>query len=426
MSAGVSQIEYWLGTSKDTKSADVNQGADRAVYLSYSVFMGLSILGGFFALDHLYLRSPLTFLAKFIINILFFGVWWLYDATQAVFNDKVVKVYGLGIPSLGPKGIAAGVLANDVPDKQHMRFFIYACILLFTGFLGTDSFILGQNLSGFIRIVCLISIILSPIAIGWWLVNMFKFFVDTRSVVSSNHNFFGAPDPKDNLPSSTEKFISNIPILGALLQPIQKLTGILGDFINGISEFFEQLMSDPSAVLKGPVSELAEYAGPVVDPIAQTAQAALNTVDTVSMAVDDTAIAAKSAINLGKDALDIVEKSAAGVFDIVPKVKSISESATLPAIDKAKQDILQATAATAAAAKTAKTAIQSGGGNQTILAYALMATLITVAVSGFILTYRRSKQNESKPKSEPKQHDDTPPEPGVIRKSDKKESTKTA
>jgi hypothetical protein len=46
----------------------------------------------------------------------FFGVWWIYDAAQAIFNRDIIKVYGLGVPGLGPKGIACGVLAKDEPS----------------------------------------------------------------------------------------------------------------------------------------------------------------------------------------------------------------------------------------------------------------------------------------------------------------------
>ena len=60
-----------------SNATDATGAQDSGGYLSYNVFLGLSVLGGFFALDHLYLRSPLTFLAKIIINIMFF--WRLVD-----------------------------------------------------------------------------------------------------------------------------------------------------------------------------------------------------------------------------------------------------------------------------------------------------------------------------------------------------------
>jgi hypothetical protein len=79
MSSGISQIEYWREVNKPNKNANsantknVTEGGPGAVYLSYDVFLGLSVIGGLLALDHLYLRSPLTFIAKLIVNVLTLG-----------------------------------------------------------------------------------------------------------------------------------------------------------------------------------------------------------------------------------------------------------------------------------------------------------------------------------------------------------------
>ena len=138
------------------------------------------------------------------------GSWWLYDASQAVFNKDVVKVFGLGVPGLGPKGIAAGVLVNDVPDKKHMSFFIYALALLFGGMFGLDSFIVGDKQSGFIRLICLITGILAPIAIFWWLFNIGKFFLKTKDVTNQYWEYFGAPQPAEQRMTWGEKLVQKI------------------------------------------------------------------------------------------------------------------------------------------------------------------------------------------------------------------------
>ena len=187
MGSSVSQIQYWRS---DGASDNTTEGGPGAVYLSYNVFLGLSVLGGFLGLDHLYLRSPLTFIAKFIVNLFTFGSWWLYDATQAIFNRDVVKIFGLGIPGLGPKGIAAGVLAKDVPDKKHMAFFVYAIALFLGGIFGLDSFITGNKLIGFIRIMCLITFIFIPVAIFWWLYKVALFLFKTNDVIKENSEYF--------------------------------------------------------------------------------------------------------------------------------------------------------------------------------------------------------------------------------------------
>ncbi len=70
----LSQIKYWLGSAApDFPEED---GAEGAKYLSYDVFLFCSVILGFFAVDHLYLRSTTTFIAKFIVNVFFFGLWY--------------------------------------------------------------------------------------------------------------------------------------------------------------------------------------------------------------------------------------------------------------------------------------------------------------------------------------------------------------
>jgi TM2 domain-containing membrane protein YozV len=399
MSSGVSQIEYWLGSSKDksaTQKNDGKQGGEGAVYLSYDVFMGLAIIGGFLALDHLYLRSPLTFLAKIIINIMFFGVWWLYDAAQAVFNDDVVKVFGLGVPGLGPKGIAAGVLANDVPDKKHMRFFLYALALVFAGLFGVDSFLVGDKTSGFIRLISLITFIFAPVALGWWLYKLFKFFFDTKGVVDENYEYFGAPSPPET--SVVDQLKSKIPIVGSILDPVlvpvRKVTGALERAADGAVDFVDAIVENPAAavgtVLQGPLGE-------ILSPLKSTADLALQTIDDSAQAVAGVTKLGQSAVNtVGQTA-----KAAATALQLAPMAAGISTSLTPQSIQAAQRNLAQ----------------QGGGETSNMLAYALIGTFGIIAVSGFILTYRRSRQNV-KPRK-----DDSPPEPTVLRESDKEEPT---
>ena len=418
MSSGVSQIEYWLGTDKkagNNQNSNGKEGGDGAIYLSYDVFMALAVIGGFFALDHLYLRSPLTFLAKIVINILFFGVWWIWDALQAVFNDDVIKVFGLGVPSLGPKGIAAGVLANDVPDKKHMRFFIYAIALMFTGIFGVDSFLVGDKTSGFIRLISLITIIFSLIALGWWLYKLFKFFFDTKGVTDTYYEYFGAPSPSPP-PSIADRLKSSIPILGSIINPLVRVKDAAVGAVENVGEFAEEVITNPGAVidsvLRGPVQKIASLAGPVIEPVIQPVT---NTVQMGLQTVDDIAGTARESLALGRNALDKGASLAQSTIETAGDVAKAASAAlsVAPAIAGLSSGL---TPNTISAAKTALTTQAGGGSTSNVLPFVLMGTLAIIAVSGFILTYRRSRQNEQPRK------DDSPPEPGVLRESDKKES----
>jgi hypothetical protein len=70
----------------------------------------------------------------------------------------------------------------------------------------------------------------------------------------------------------------------------------------------------------------------------------------------------------------------------------------------------------AAAASLAKLNQQGGGNDSGILPYVLVGTLAIIVVSGLVITYRRYRQNEQPRK------DDSPPEPGVLRKSNQEKS----
>ena len=333
MSSSVSQIEYWREVNKPSQNGAKGQdtaniaktgegGGPGAAFLSYDVFLGLTVLGGFLALDHLYLRSPMTFFAKLIINVLFLGVWWLYDASQAIFNRDVVKVFGLGVPGMGPKGIAAGVLAADEPDKKHMSFFIYGIALIFGGIFGLDSFIVGDKQSGFIRLICLITGLLAPVAIFWWLANVFKFTFKTKDVTSLYWEYFGAPPPAEYNMTAGQQLLSRFPFLQKIFGPVQKVTASAQKVVSTAQNVAEGLSQNPSGtiasaiiaplaavgekavnIIQGPIQKAVtntvtrlepvittalEPAVAAIQPLKQTANAAIATVDTALTTVDDT------------------------------------------------------------------------------------------------------------------------------------------
>jgi len=366
MGASVSQINYWLATTGSKPDKGVTPvGGDKAIYLSYDVFLGLSVLGGFFGLDHLYLRSPLTFIAKLIVNIFTFGTWWLYDATQAIFNRDVVKIFGLGVPGLGPKGIAAGVLANDVPDKKHMAFFVYAMALFMGGIFGLDSFITGDKLTGFIRVMCLIIIIFIPVAIFIWLYKIAMFLFKTSDVIKQNSEYFGAP-------------YTGFSISGAF------------SFINAI---FAPLLA-PLYAFKDTILGTATTAVCTAKKVADTAVSTVKTVATEAAAVAD----------VGTKLVQVPQTFAFNPPIAQQALGQIQTGQIPPGIPKAIP--------------------MSGGGiinDNSVLPYMVIGTFGLIAVSGFILTYRRFRQNGKQHKTD---EPPTPSEPGVLRESNKKESPK--
>ena len=504
MSSGVSQIDYWKGGPKDASSIApssmaekkaTEEGGPEAIYLSYDVFMGLSVLGGYFALDHLYLRSPLTFLAKLIVNILFFGVWWLYDATQAVFNEDIVKIYGLGVPGLGPKGIAAGVLGKEVPDKKHMRFFTYAITLMCLGLFGGDSFLLGDKKSGFIRLFSLVTGVFAPIAFGWWGYKLYKFMFSTKSVVESESEYFGAP-----VSSLQDQFLEKYPKLAMLFDPIHTLkmvaSSILGPIVGPTIGPLHRIATEGIATVKdtaasgiatvkdtakagietletikssaktgvntirsaaesvvpiaqkaadtgvGIVKTSVETVGPIIEQtvdtgmgiVKTTAETAIGsikpTLNTAVGTAQNVVATAKTGISTAKSAIDlgktIVEKGANITGKLATAVGQIAKTvetaaATASAAPGLVPGVSLYSAITPEAVK--QELGQTGGAlsdnSLNLLPYTLLGTITLIIVSGFALTFYRSKKHESRSERS-KKYDDAPPEPGVLRESDSK------
>ena len=386
-SVSVSQLEYWKeGTPPIENDKNTGEG-EGAIYLSYNVFLGLSVLGGFLALDHLYLRSPLTFLAKLAVNFMFFGVWWLYDAMQAIFNRDVVQLYGLPIPFLGPKGIGAGVLVNDVPDKKHMRFFTYAMALLFGGMIGLDSFIVGNNELGFLRLIGLVTLIFAPISIMEWLYKLFKFFTDTKEVTGEYHEYFGAPPGA----SLKDKALSKFPFLAALFSPMEWIKNMANTIL-----------------------------GPLIEPLKGTAEAAIRTADSAISTVDHTVELGREAIDKGSTIVGQIANVVTKAADAVAASSSVIPGAAL------YQTITPETVSKALGADNkAKAAATTVGGaaliatdNMNPLSYILVGTIVLVVVLGFSVTFSRAKQYGTTEKN-----DDSPPEPGVPGKFAEKRRT---
>jgi hypothetical protein len=400
--SSVSQINYWRESKKpDTPKTNTTEGGPGGAFLSYDMFIALSVLGGLFGLDHLYLRSPLTFIAKIIVNFLTFGSWWLYDASQAVFNKDVVKVFGLGVPGLGPKGIGAGMLASDVPDKKHMAFFIYGLALMMGGIFGLDSFIVGDKQSGFIRLICLITAIFAPIAMFWWLYKMVRFFFKTKDVTNQYWEYFGAPPPADHGLTWSEKLTNRFSFLQFIFGPIKRAKN--------------EVVAAAEAIVEAPL-EMATIAldkvTSEVKPVINAALAPVSTVvQPVANAIGDVANVAKEGIVLGEGVVDVAGKA----INVAGETAQAATEA-LKIVPEAAENIskMQSGVTTAAVEAALK---QQGGANNSVLPYALVGTLGLISVSGFMITYLRSKKNERK------ERNDSPPEPGVLRESDKEKSS---
>ena len=338
--SAVSQLKYWREGDEPTNT-NKNEGKDGGTYLSYNVFLILSLLGGFFALDHLYLRSPLTFAAKFAVNLLFFGIWWAWDAAQALFNEPAVRIYGLSIPGFGPKAIGAGVLAQELPDKKHLRFFTYGVALIFGGLIGLDSFLVGQTEFGLFRLICTITFIFMPISIFEWVYKMYNFFINTKDVVNEHSGYFGA--------------VGGTSAFGKL------------------SSWFYKMLQD--------------LVGPVIIPVTTTIDKGLDAY-TKTLGVVDTTLKTGSEIVSGVGKL----VDAASKASVALPGPSLYSAITTPALEAAKAKVQTG--------GLSDKSDKSADSNLKLLPYTLVGTVLLIISSGLYKNFFnvKSKKDDAPPK----------------------------
>jgi hypothetical protein len=106
-----------------------------------------TVFFGFLGLDHFLLRSPLTGVAKFAVNIFGLGLWYFYDLLQVVGEKESVMEHGLSAPFVGPLGIGAGMFMDSQPDakpsRSPWRYLLYLGLVWLP--FGLDSLIAGDS-----------------------------------------------------------------------------------------------------------------------------------------------------------------------------------------------------------------------------------------------------------------------------------------
>jgi len=173
--------------------------------LDYNWYFALTIFGGFFGLDYIYLGSPITGLIKFIVNTSTFGFWWYYDALNAALSQDQVRLYGPSAPAVGVTGIAGGRFRDaknpdgpqDILDK-HYRFLLYGIVLIFGGLFGIDHFITGDMTTGFINLIATISIIGFPISFFWYIYKLYRYYFNSNECINVYWEYFGSPQTSEN------------------------------------------------------------------------------------------------------------------------------------------------------------------------------------------------------------------------------------
>jgi hypothetical protein len=175
------QSDYWGGSQ-----------------LSFTVFKVITVLLGFFAIDHLVLRSPTTAFVKVLANIFTFGYFYFYDVIQVFAEEDSVRENGIAFPFAGILGIGKGMFhrpdgsgkaADNAPSPY--LFAVY-CIAVLIGF-GLDFLVAGDFAGGAAKLFSIFPLplfFLMPIfwifTLLWWLYNIARTFFYTDIVLDKN------------------------------------------------------------------------------------------------------------------------------------------------------------------------------------------------------------------------------------------------
>lgn len=170
--------------------------------LDYNWYWIFAVFLGWTGIDMLYLRSPLMAVTKIILNILTLGYYWFYDAMEATFNQEQIKAIGPTLPFFGPVGLAGGMFrgttvnsGTEAEQAKHYNFMLYGLVLFTLGIFGGDSFLTGYDMSGYVRILLLISIIGAPLALLWFGYNIYIYIFRQDQLFDGLYDYFGAPKP---------------------------------------------------------------------------------------------------------------------------------------------------------------------------------------------------------------------------------------
>jgi TM2 domain-containing membrane protein YozV len=231
--------------------------------LDYNFYWILTVFLGWAGLDYFYLGSPWMGFVKLAMTFLTLGYWWAYDALNATFNKEQVEFAGPFVPAWGPTGIGAGRFASkerpppSSPEQaaKHTHFLLYGIALFTLGIFGADSYLTGDTMSGFIRLISLLTIIFSPIAILWYIFNVGRYVIRTDLCMDTFWDYFGAPKPADGqeCPNVLEMF--TIWVLKTLVVILKLIPGmdIIVSSIEGVINSLETAYKVTVPIVKSTV-----------------------------------------------------------------------------------------------------------------------------------------------------------------------------
>jgi hypothetical protein len=345
-------------------------------------------LTGFFGLDHLFLRSPLTAIAKLIINLIGLGIWYWYDLLQVTLDRDTVKEFGMSIPIYGPTGIGSkqflGPGEKAGPDSiAPWRFMIY-CLLTLLPF-GLDFFAAGDFLGGGLRFMTTILFFLWPLGFLWGTYNMYRAWITPGDLLERGtyriipFSFF------------TDKYFS---VKGTLAPgtveetPVCRQKGV----IETVMEPVNTVVGAATDIVLQPLKDIAAAPGKAYDA----------TLVPLQIAVEQ---GLAPSITAGLKVAQLAPKAIAAVPAVAANVQNKISNASNAAL---------ATAKTGAVAAAAASVMKGGSSSSSSVVSdgAVIFTLALLVFGGGFLYLVRSRTNNTNGSSK---ENDAPPKPGAVR-----------
>lgn len=164
-------------------------GPDR----NYFTFVVLSVLLGFFGVDHMYLRSFPTAIAKTVFNLFTLGFWYFWDLLQILNDGERIKQEGLNTPFDWVRGIGRGAFVDPNHTKTYVSdksYLFYTFLALCFGWLGADKFYLGEYGQGLVKLISCFNIFVFLFGWFWVMWDAFHAVFQLRTILNE-----GVPVP---------------------------------------------------------------------------------------------------------------------------------------------------------------------------------------------------------------------------------------
>jgi hypothetical protein len=281
---------------------------------------------------------------------------------------------------------------------------LYGFILLAFGLFGGDSLLTGDGMGFAMRLGCLLTIILAPIAIVWWAMNLYTYFIDPNGCLDQHWEFFGVQEPGDATQVCPNPLmLLTVWILETSLTILEFIPGL--DFVAVLLRAFIDKLKIAYGMVKVAVATVAKEVVAARKGAAKLqsglTQGLPSREDLEALQQEDPLPSAAECNKKPVSKVDLKELSGSGK-EIRESIRGVPDNSSVTAV---KQVI--------------------GGGEQVtdspILPFLLLSTIAVIVVSSIVLSLRRSMQNATAAKAAKTtttgadqrrgEEDDVPPEP---------------